>query len=148
MTDLITRLEALDAKIDEVAQMWTISQGMDFFVESSGFPMWMKDKHLRMIFINDAYTEFFGVSLQDYVNKKDSDNWQEEYSSEYNKYDKVVLETGEPRFAIEYVGGRSLLVYKFPVRDSFRDVIGVGGICVLQDMEAQRIRQDVEQPAS
>lgn len=62
----------LDARQDELIS----------FLACMPLPAWIKDLNSRMIYINPAYEQEYGINVEDYNSKLDSDVWLHESAAE------------------------------------------------------------------
>ena len=65
-------------------------------IDGMPIPFWVKDKSSKMILINTAYTQVFGVKKEEYVGKYDVEVWGEELGRAYQEHDQVALKSETP----------------------------------------------------
>lgn len=67
------------------------------FLACLPLPAWIKDLEYRMIYINPAYEQEYGVNVEDYNSKLDSEMWVNESAAEaikaYLEHDELVVST-------------------------------------------------------
>lgn len=135
-------LKDLEILTERLRSKEVLSIGKDInyfadFVLDSPLPMWLKSMDGSVIFVNPAYTHVFGVALEDYIGKKDSDVWQGEEKA-YRSNDEEVMCTGRGRFFVEEAGKvrtnvpNHILVYKWPLYDDNGNLLGVAGMSIIQ----------------
>lgn len=111
------------------------------FLKSLPLPAWTKNKNGVMCWINNSYIKTYNVNYTDYVGKKDSDIWSKKISERYEKHDKMVIKNKKGyRFIENIEKDKFILVWKFPIINSFGKIIGVGGICILTNLSKPHIK--------
>jgi len=95
-------------------------------------PIWIKDKHLRHIYVNKAFADLFGMKKEDIIGKTDIDAMSEEEAKMCVYTDMIALQKEEPyKFEeiIESEKGKIVFeVIKKPVKDKFGSVVALLGI--------------------
>lgn len=127
----LEELESLTAKLELQERFF------DMFLHQCPFVIWLKDythDEGRMLFISDKYTDIFGVSEKDYVDRLDKDVWPQTVAQYFRKQDLEVIETGEDVYRVEPTpladdaAWKRCHTLKFPIRDREGRVVAVGGI--------------------
>jgi PAS domain-containing protein len=71
------------------------------------FPMWTKDVRSVMIDMNDEYERVFlkpfGITKEQYINKKDDDIWPEEVAEKFRQNDLQALKQRRPYITVEMI---------------------------------------------
>ena len=131
-------------KIQEVKTHTSISvqklNGMlSYVVNSFDRPAWIKVAHLRddgeiefrMLEVNDAYTQAFGIERKYYLGKTDLEaGWSKEASDLFRKHDLAVWASGEPETFIEPYSGSDMRFRKIRLQTSDGSLKGVMGYAV------------------
>lgn len=87
-----------------------------------------------MRFINQAYTDTYGIEPQSYIGKSDLEVWDRDTAELFRANDRAVMHGGVARHSSEKIKNeltqrtQHLDVVKFPVLNLASDIIGVGGI--------------------
>lgn len=96
--------------------------------------MFLKDTHGRYLEVNPQFETMFGIQRDDILGKTDEDVFPAVQARRFAANDETVIESGTPMEFEEdarYVDGtHSSIVSKFPIRDEFGNITGVGGIAV------------------
>lgn len=89
---------------------------------NSPTPTFLKDEQGKIVYVNPAFENTFGVTEADWAGKNDYDLWPPELAVEFRENDRAVLESGQPLVIEETVPLKGeehfWLTYKFPFRDS------------------------------
>ena len=90
-----------------------------------------KDGHYRLI--NNAYSDFFGLTSEEVIGKLDHDLFESRLADLFRKNDQAVLESGTPlHFEEESIGtdgnARTFISVKFPLKDEQNNIYGTCGI--------------------
>lgn len=113
--DVTDRLRA-EAELRESQERWTA------FMMNSPTPTFLKDEQGKIVYVNPAFENTFGVTEADWAGKNDYDLWPPEMAAQFRKNDRAVLESGRPLVIEETVPLKGeehfWLTYKFPFRDS------------------------------
>lgn len=64
---------------------------MRALIDALKYPVWLKDEDGRMIIINKAYTDKFGIEAKDYEGRFDADIWPQEVADQYKQNDSEAL---------------------------------------------------------
>lgn len=114
------------------------ANGVPFaFVQNSPLPMWCKDTDGRMIWINETYTMTWGIKSVEYEGRLDADIWGEEIAKSFRLNDLTVIMEKTTLYTRESVPKdrrkpqeniEDWHIWEFPVFDSEKKVIAVGGI--------------------
>ena len=65
-------------------------------IDSIADPIFVKDRDLRFLLVNQALCEFSGVSREQYIGKSDADLVPADLAEIFNAMDRLVFETGRP----------------------------------------------------
>lgn len=102
------------------------------FLDHSPTIAWMKDHKGRHVYLSKAFEKRFGVRLEDWRGRTDTEVWPPAVAAQFRRNDRTVLRTGRPLKVIEETVTRdgrrtSWLNLKFPFRDGAGNRF-VGGI--------------------
>jgi PAS domain S-box-containing protein len=93
--------------------------------------MFIKDAAGRYLRVNDRFTREFGLPRDMFLGRTDSQIFPADLARALQINDELVLTQGK---TVEFKqkrtdkrGSRTNLVFKFPVRDSFSRIVGIGG---------------------
>ena len=107
---------------------------LEAFVENSPSIIFIKDLDGRLIHINHAFEDLFGIGREDLLGKTDYDLYPTSKitAERMMANDRMVLEAGKP-LAIEEVPkvngeDRSYITVKFPIRDEQGEITSIAGI--------------------
>ena len=100
------------------------------------FPMWLKDKEGRMIWLNKAYEDVFLLpfdkNASDYIGNTDYQIWSKEIADQYVTNDRKALSSSEPIIRTEIIKIGNIkeewVVIKYR-RVVGNTVVGVAGFC-------------------
>lgn len=113
-------------------------------IDSIGEPVFVKDRHHRFVFANDAACRLFGRSLDELLGKTDYDFFPKEQADVFTARDRHVFETGERDINEEQVtdargGVRTIVTTKTLYRDEEGEeyVVGAG-----QDITERKAAED------
>lgn len=102
-------------------------------------PQWLKDTSGKMLSVNTAYCETFGISAENYVGKSDYDVWPKEIADAFMKNDEIVKRTRKHVMTKELAKTKDYEGYwrvlKYP-RFEGRTLVGIGGIA-FQEIETE-----------
>lgn len=84
-------LELAQQANKELVSIVETAESMRVLIDSLKHPVWLKDQDSRMIIINQAYTEKFGVTASEYEGKTDYEIWPEHIADDYRKNDLQAL---------------------------------------------------------
>ena len=97
-------------------------------------PVWIKDRDLRMVYINRAYSKIYDIPTERYVGKLDTDVWPPEIAEQFKQGDERVLNGEDICYAIERVPNRAgwrdydhIKVIKFPLFEGDK-IVGIAGV--------------------
>lgn len=100
----------------------------------------MKDVEGRYVYVNRGFEKKMGIDAEHCMGKRDDQLWAAPFAEEFMAGDRSVVETGRPLNSVEAVPPmdrpRYFRVIKFPVLDSERKVMLVGGVAI--DITEQR----------
>lgn len=129
----IEMLEAMELRF-AVAPYFLDSREKELvsFVSCFPYPAWIKDYNTRMIYVNPAYEDAYGVTVEECAGKLDFEIWHNEYSVEYQAHDLAVMDSREHVETIETYKDKDgnthpLNVVKWPLLREGA-VIGVAGM--------------------
>lgn len=128
---VITQMQADRADADT-----DVHEVLTSYYENIPLPAWLKkfedDGQLRMVFINDAYAQMFGVSKLRYEGRTDSEVWGPAIAEVFREKDERVLRLVQGIIVEETwttaKGSQCWRISKFPVR--FRQRLYVGGLAI------------------
>ncbi len=141
-------IKAQIASLEYINERLDAARGFlnDHFSELSAFlccmpfPAWIKNQDTRMIYVNRAYENAFGVTAEQYNTKFDSDIWTKDAAAvaaaaEYKQHDLEVMSQKSPiRYVEIYVDPTGVSsdvdVIKWGLLDDKGNIIGVAGVCV------------------
>jgi two-component system sensor histidine kinase UhpB len=94
---------------------------------------WLKDKNGKYLLVNRSFTEISHKSEKDIIGKKDVKIWPKDVARQYNRNDKVTMESRERRkFEEPLVGSRGKISWvesvKTPLFNEQGEVVGTVGI--------------------
>lgn len=109
-TELRSNTREIKAHTDVTVQK--LNGMLSYVIHSADRPWWIKvaaEEHgetvFRMLEVNQAYTDLFGISRDDYIGKTDLEaGWSHTESEEFRRNDLLVWATGEPTTFTETVG--------------------------------------------
>ena len=92
-------------------------------MESSPFPVYVKDRDLRFIDVNAAFEKEFGVTKSDMKGKLAGEHLTEQEATPAREHDRLVAETREGFSQVENINGK---LYKAPILDEgeFAGIVG------------------------
>ena len=92
-------------------------------MESSPFPVYVKDLDRRFIDVNAAFEKEFGVKKSDVKGKLAGEHLTEQEAAPAREHDRLVAETREGFSQVENINGK---VYKAPILDEgeFAGIVG------------------------
>jgi PAS domain S-box-containing protein len=94
--------------------------------------VYVKDLDFRYEFVNNRWTELFGMPAEEVVGKNDYDLFSEDLAGAFRHNDRRVLETGEglqlQEIAPHSDGPHTYVSVKFPLRDADGRIRGLAGI--------------------
>jgi diguanylate cyclase (GGDEF)-like protein/PAS domain S-box-containing protein len=147
---LETALAAAEAARERLAA----SEGrFKTFMNSAPFASFLKDEQDRFLFYNDAFSEHFKISPEEWLGKTPAQIFPADLAETYRENDEQALRSGQLNVAEEWVPGpdgvRSLWrSYLFPCGDAEQRLMG--GISVdltvehRQRIELERYQRDLE----
>lgn len=128
------RIARLDALLAECGRALKESQSALIASARAGdtcpFPSWVKACDGTMLWINNEYSVRYGVTLEDYQNRKDVEIWGEETAAVFRVADDAVCSTRQPWRGVEACGDGTLTkVLKWPALDETgTKILGVCGM--------------------
>ncbi len=126
LVDLSERRQAERARLESEERLRAI-------IDHSPSLIYLKDTESRVLMINKAYQQHYGVSQEDAFGQT-GETWQElKNVKKLRQHDLQVIAKGKPvRIQIERIGADGKPVFiesvKFPVRDLTGKIIGIGGV--------------------
>ena len=113
-------------------------QGAIWELWASSLPKaaWLKGTNGMMLALNRHYEDKYGK--REYVGATDHQMWKDEHADQFTDNDKRVFTLGEPVIVTENAPiqndpHRTSIFLKFPVRDARGEVVGIGGIELLEE---------------
>jgi PAS domain S-box-containing protein len=111
-------------------------QQLQDLVDNSTALMYIKDRDLRYLTVNDCFSRVFGVPSEEIVGRTDAELFTASIADTYAQHDRLVMTTGRPIEVEEPygdVGGhgdttRRWLSIKFPLLDEAGTPYGMGAI--------------------
>jgi len=131
----IKHLELITKRLDSIDLTFENPE-LANFLHALPLPIWFKSRDSVMMFINQEYSELYGVQPEDYIGKRDDDVWGAETAELFRVNDRAVMRSGRPVYEFEKIKNKKtgreehLKVIKFPVRNRAQDIVGVGGIVI------------------
>jgi PAS domain S-box-containing protein len=138
--ELKAHLNELEHESDEIkAELSSLKVKLLLFESSHSdlpLPMWMKDRHGRMTYINKFYEAIFlkprGYELLDCIGKEDSAVWPKDVVERFKVMDMMIISSKAPRRFVEKLAiaeGKEvyLEILKYP-RVQNSSVIGINGV--------------------
>jgi two-component system, cell cycle sensor histidine kinase and response regulator CckA len=102
------------------------------FIDSSPAAIYLKDRDLRYVLVNDEFERIFGARRDRLIGQTDAQAYPDVDLDQVGTIDRLILSKGETVTREEKMnlGGieRILLNQKFPVYDAEGQVTGVGGV--------------------
>lgn len=127
--ELLKQVEAFKSQM----QIISLKQAL---LDQFPMPIWIKNSKFEMIFINDAYEKFTGITEDDYYGNHDSDVHPKNEANEYEEDDKKVISTMQPLCTYEHFKGKKYPCIKAPYY--FPDgEIGVSGVMFIDEIYAK-----------
>jgi PAS domain S-box-containing protein len=127
---VIERTAELEAEVAERKQQAAF---VKLLIDSVPDLIFFKDMDGKYLGCNPPFSEFVGRPTEEIIGKSDRDLFGEEIGDSFRKYDRSMLESGQPQHNeewITYADGRRQLVdtIKTPYREANGKTIGVIGI--------------------
>jgi hypothetical protein len=124
--DLSERRQAEKARLESEERLRAI-------IDHSPSLIYLKDTESRILVINKAYEQHYGVSEKDAIGKIGQEWLGKDNTEKLRKGDRKVISAGHPvESEIEHTGADGtttvLHSFKFPVRDTSGNIVGIGGI--------------------
>ena len=95
-------------------------------LDSRDVPTWLKSISGHMLYVNPAYSQRFGVTVEQYGGRADADVWGPDTAAMFEANDRRALDAAGCITTTEVVEGVSLKVRKWPVFMEGQ-VMGVAG---------------------
>jgi len=119
------------------------------FINRSPSVMFIKDLEGRYLYVNERFTQAFGLERKDVISRTDSDIFPAELAAQFRANDAKVLAASvgiEFEETARYGDGvlHTSIVHKFPLLDSQGQVTAVGGI-VTDITERKRLEEALRQ---
>ena len=103
------------------------------YVKDHPWPAWLKDENSVMLFLNDAYEDWFAVQANSYVGCTDEAVWPEAVAETFREHDQLVRDSKMGDVFSETINVKEqsipLLVIKWPTKLADGN-IGVGGMAI------------------
>ena len=107
-------------------------------IHSFATPAWIKvaeerngEVVFRMLELNDAYTEAYGIKRSEYIGKTDIEvGWSKDIAEKFRQHDLLVWASNEPKDVVEIVEGKKVMFRKFCVQSPSGKKKGVFGYLV------------------
>lgn len=98
---VLQALGIVEEKVEKVTDNTKINGWLEALIMSAPFPMWVKipyDKPeggvgFKMLYVNQQYTEWFGVPNSRYAGRTDFEVWPKDVAIAYEKHDAMVYTT-------------------------------------------------------
>lgn len=111
---------------------------LSYVIHSADRPWWVKVASeeqgktvFRMLEVNQAYTDVFGVRREDYLGKTDLEaGWKHEIADMFHHNDLIVWATGEPTTFSESIGNKQFRFRKVRLQTPDGRLKGVMGYMV------------------
>jgi PAS domain S-box-containing protein len=94
-----THFDLTDRKRAE-AELRANERRLRAFLENSAVTGWLKDEEGRYVFLSENF-ERFGMPIEEWIGRRDSDFWPPEVAEEFRRNDLAVLRDGGSREVIE-----------------------------------------------
>jgi diguanylate cyclase (GGDEF)-like protein/PAS domain S-box-containing protein len=119
------------------------------FMDHSPSVIFIKDLQGRYLYVNERFTQAFGLGRKDVISRTDSDIFSAEIGAQFRVNDAKVFETGiaiEVEEIVRYADGllHTSIVHKFPLYDSQGRITALGGIAT-DITERKRLEEVVRQ---
>lgn len=143
ITDIDSERSTIEALRISEAQIATL-------LNNSPAPIYFKDKKLRLVMINQSYSEVYKIKAEDAIGRTSYDLFSEEWGKSFTDHDKQVLETRSLITREIQINDTTYLAAKFPIIDRYGNLLGVGGIetditkRVAVEMAYRQARDDAE----
>lgn len=89
----------------ETAELLKTADTIKAILDSLDVQVIVKDSHLRYVMVNDSFCRVFGLPRKYILGKKAADFVGPELAARFEQLETNVLETGNPRDALEYIHG-------------------------------------------
>ncbi len=137
--------------IDWLSEEWKDKLQVLFtkVLDTTPDPIWIKDLNLRIIYVNQAFADLFGVKKQEIIGKSDIEVLPPDVAKECIYSDMKALESKKSSHSIEKIksaDGREIIfdVIKTPIYDKTGKIIAILGIS--RDItEFVRIQKELEE---
>jgi PAS domain S-box-containing protein len=117
-------------------------QLLQAYMQNSPVPVWITDLNGHIESLNEKFSEFLGLT-ENPSGRKIADVFDNTYLDQYRQHTEVVLKTGKPFQAMEYVLDKEKVVHtfiitRFPIYDNGQlSKIGGVGMDITSVLEAQ-----------
>ncbi|WP_457639203.1 PAS domain-containing protein [Persephonella sp.] len=136
--------------IDWLSEEWKDKLQVLFtkVLDTTPDPIWIKDLNLRIIYVNQAFADLFGVKKEEIIGKSDIEFLPPEVAKECIYSDMKALESKTSSHSIEKIksaSGEEIIfdVIKTPIRDRTGKIIAILGIS--RDItEFIRVQEELE----
>ena len=137
--------------IDWLSEEWKDKLQVLFtkVLDTTPDPVWIKDLNLRIIYVNQAFADLFGVKKEEIIGKSDIEFLPPEVAKECIYSDMKALESKQSSHSVEKIksaDGREIIfdVIKTPIYDKTGKIIAILGIS--RDItEFVRIQEELEE---
>jgi two-component system sensor histidine kinase/response regulator len=127
----IRGLRASDGAPRFVASLGDSEAQLQAILMHSQSAMFIKDSDGRYLRVNERFMREFGLPRDMFLGRTDFQIFPADFAKALQSNDELVLTQG---WTVEFKqkrmgkqGSRTSLVFKFPVRDSFSRIVGIGG---------------------
>ncbi|MBP6609763.1 MAG: response regulator [Paludibacter sp.] len=135
----------LNTNIQDTNSMMVNNINLQLLINNHQGWVWAKDMQGRILFVNQAYADFFKLPIEDIVGKTDYDFHPKEAADFYRSHDFQLYETQTPFLVEEEIlyNGQLIIAetYKSPLYNSDNELIGSVGfnrdITNLKNLENQ-----------
>jgi PAS domain-containing protein len=111
-----------------------LSNGQKEYLENLPIPAWSKDINGNMLWLNSAYEKEFNVNRNDYIGSNDYQIWSKVIADRFKVNDQNIIKFGKSYMFLEKDNeDRTLLVWKFPIKDIKGQIVAIGGICIIKN---------------
>ena len=101
------------------------------FMENAPVAMFLKDLSGRYLMANPEMGKLFGRPVDELIGRTAEEAFAPEEAARIDRYNREVIETGQPLVTEEYLADRSdyawSMIIRFPIRDEDGAVVQVGG---------------------
>ncbi len=105
----VTRLNKTTIKLKEMKELWKT------FYDADASFVYLKDEHLKYVFVNKSLKNFYNLSYQDIIGHDDFQIFGQEFATDIRKTDNSVLTQRKSVVTTVFRNKRYYRIKKFPV---------------------------------